>query len=240
MSALYHASMYFQDEGFLRYLVRVMVENIFPPSEHEMVVRKMTRDEVARLMAPESVTLHGVSGLGGSLTVTALLPYRALLVQALILEAKFEHNRRAHALLGSVLSDYIKVSLQNSQNIVLVPLPLGIKRQKERGYNQVGEIARYAAYHLRVGVEALRVEVRPEILVRIRETVPQTSLGREARLLNIRGAFGAASSPSHVLNSSDIYVLIDDVVTTGATLSAAYEALIKAGAKHIVILALAH
>jgi predicted amidophosphoribosyltransferase len=237
MSALYHASMYFQDEGFLRYLVRVMVENIFPPSEHEMVVRKMTRDEVARHLSPELIILNA---LPVAITVTALLPYRVPIVQALILEAKFQHNQRAHALLGSVLSDYIKVSLQNSPNIVLVPLPLGIKRQKERGYNQVEEIARYAAYHLRVGVEALRVEVRPEILVRIRETVPQTSLGREARLLNIRGAFGAASSPSHVLNSSDIYVLIDDVVTTGATLSAAYEALIKAGAKHIVILALAH
>ena len=220
--------MTFLNEGFMRALkhaVRVCAESVFPPRENEVLVRNATRDEVARLVDPQIIKI-------GELSVISLLPYRTPLVQALILEAKFEKNMRAHALLGAVLANYIKVWLE----IVLIPLPLGKKRRKERGYNQVEEVARFAAYKARTSDASAQIMVETGLLVRIRETVPQMSLGRAARLKNMSEAFGLA----HPLDPAFTYLLLDDVVTTGATLSAAHEALIKAGAKHVIVLALAH
>ena len=73
-------------------------------------------------------------------------------------------------------------------------------------------------------------------LVRTRETISQVSLAREKREENMRGAFRAA----HSIDPSHTYIVIDDVITTGATLQAAVDALKEAGAVHIIPLALAH
>lgn len=222
-----------EGEISMRNVVRALVEAIFPPREGELVVRKVTRDEVARVSAPATIVLHD---FGTPLSIVALLPYREPLVQALITEAKFEGNVRAQALLGSALADYIKV-WSAGQRALLIPLPLGAKRRKERGYNQVERAALFALKILHADEQLFDITFAPQLLQRVRETKPQTELGRRERLTNMRGAFGSA----HVrLDPSLIYVLLDDVTTTGATLAAAHDALVKAGAQHILLLALAH
>jgi ComF family protein len=214
--------MFFMRDGFIQSALRGVLEAVFPSRESEVAVRNATRDAVARLVVPHTIRVAGIS-------VTALLPYRTLLVQNLILEAKFHKNVRAHALLGEVLADYIKVYTKSA----LVPIPLGQKRRRERGYNQVEEIAR----HIVLNLPEVRLGI--DVLERIRETIPQMTLGRAERLSNMSGTFGAAH-PNIPLNTSTTYILLDDVVTTGATLSAAHDALVKAGAKRIILFALAH
>jgi ComF family protein len=105
---------------------------------------------------------------------------------------------------------------------VLVPVPLSRTRERERGYNQSELIARALArrWDLRVMVDCLR---------RSRSTVSQTQLTPGERSRNVAGAFtvnGAASSlhGAHVL-------LVDDVVTTAATLNECGEALFQSGAR---------
>lgn len=100
----------------------------------------------------------------------------------------------------------------------VIPLPLHRRRLRQRGYDQALELARPLAH-------ALGLPLRPDLLRRVRETAPQSRLDAPARRKNLRGAFVAASprSPlSHV-------ALIDDVMTTGATLHAAADALRRAG-----------
>ena len=99
----------------------------------------------------------------------------------------------------------------------LVPLPLSTARQRERGFNQAYEIARHVAAHL--GVPLVRG------LARIRDSAPQATLAWDARVRNLRGAFAANVSVRgrHV-------AIVDDVMTTGATLAAAANALRRAGA----------
>lgn len=109
---------------------------------------------------------------------------------------------------------------------VLVPVPLHRRRLRARGFNQSLEIAR------RVGAE-LGIEVRYEMLARIRHTAPQTSLSRAERQRNVQGAFRAATAvPAHV-------ALIDDVVTSGSTANAAARELKRAGARMVSIWAAA-
>ena len=104
--------------------------------------------------------------------------------------------------------------------VSLIPVPLGRRRLRERGYNQSQCIANA------LGASA-GVPVRIDLLQRLRETPTQTALTPEARHANVAGAFHAGAVQGLEL------VLVDDVFTTGATLAAAGAALIAAGAARV-------
>lgn len=102
---------------------------------------------------------------------------------------------------------------------LVIPIPLHPAREKKRGYNQSALIAQH--FCRKAGYE-----YAPDLLKRARITVPQVGLNAEDRLKNMQNAFKAES-----LKFGDLKILlIDDVCTTGATLAAATEALLEAGA----------
>jgi ComF family protein len=110
---------------------------------------------------------------------------------------------------------------------LILPIPLGKKRLKERGYNQVGLIARPLAM-------ALGLEYAPHLLTRQRETRTQVGLSKQARRENVRDAFSAGRQ----VNGKTVLVM-DDVATTGSTLSSAADALFSSGAKNVYALTVA-
>lgn len=112
---------------------------------------------------------------------------------------------------------------------LVVPVPLHWRRRLARGYDQAAGIARPLARRLGLPAESP--------LVRRRATPPQTSLAREARRRNLRAAF-AVPGPATVAGRT--VALVDDVVTTGATLDAAARCLVRAGAAAVVAVAAAH
>lgn len=108
---------------------------------------------------------------------------------------------------------------------LVVPVPLHPARLRQRGFNPAALLARSLA-------RAHGLPVAPRALERVRDTPSQTGLDRRARARNVAGAFRVrpgARIPAHVW-------LVDDVVTTGATLRAAALALGRAGARRIVAL----
>lgn len=110
----------------------------------------------------------------------------------------------------------------------LIPVPLHVSRLRRRGYNQALELARPLG-------RALDVPVLPAALLRTRATAAQTELDRTARRRNVRGAFAvarAASLPAHV-------VVLDDVMTTGATVAECVRVLKRAGVARVDVWALA-
>lgn len=110
----------------------------------------------------------------------------------------------------------------------VVPMPLSVQRLRERGFNQALEIARRLA----------PAKTDAHTLLRIRDTAPQRSLDRAGRLLNVRGAF--AVEPSRAARVVGRHVLlVDDVMTSGASLHAAAAALRQAGAVRVSALVLA-
>ncbi len=197
---------------------------LFPPRVDEAVVRNVSTDEFLTLMNPRLVpeTRPGT---------VALFSFSDPRVRATIHETKYHGNERAFEFLSLALADYLRDCDERHRMSFIVPIPLGKERRKERGYNQVEEIANRAAKQL-----GGASEVDSAFLIRTRETTSQVSLPRREREENMRGAFKATrrADPSHT------YIVIDDVLTTGATLQAAISALQEAGASHIIPLALAH
>ena len=109
----------------------------------------------------------------------------------------------------------------------LVPVPLARARLRERGFNQAELIAD------RLG-DLIGLPVRRHWLARVRETPPQTDLPAEDRKTNVGGAFAARSGVAghHV-------ILVDDVLTTGATCRECARALRRAGARRVDVVTVA-
>ncbi len=134
---------------------------------------------------------------------------------------RFKFHRDLAA--GRLLSQLMVESLaQADRPDALVPIPLHRKRLRARGYDQALELARPVS-------RALRIPLLRDVLVRARHTAPQSRLDAVQRRRNLRKAFvvgPGVTVPAHV-------VLIDDVMTTGATLHAAAHALRRAGVARV-------
>lgn len=110
---------------------------------------------------------------------------------------------------------------------VIIPVPLSAERRAERGYNQANLLGQQAA-------KQMNIPCRPDDLRRIQNTHQQTGLNAWQRAENVKGAFAAAAG---FANQS--VLLIDDVVTTAATLEACADALSGAGARDVYAIAVA-
>ena len=109
------------------------------------------------------------------------------------------------------------------ERVALVPVPLSAARWRERGYNQSAVLADALAPYVGLAVWG-------DVLERTRATRSQTRLTPGERLTNVAGAFRAAPAAGPRLRGAHL-VLVDDVVTTAATLNACAAALVAAGAR---------
>jgi ComF family protein len=154
--------------------------------------------------------------------------YEAPLVQAILL-LKFEQIEP----LGSWFAERLAELAHNEGNLlaadVVVPVPLHRDRERERGYNQAALISRPLAKRLRLPHKAV-------LLMRTRARPDKRILSLEERWDSVRGAF--ATRPGSQVDSLRV-LLVDDVLTTGATLDACARALREAGAKSVIGLTVA-
>jgi ComF family protein len=140
--------------------------------------------------------------------------------QEVVHALKYENTRALADPVGRRLANCVQ-ALGWTFDLVL-PVPIGAERLKERGYNQAGLIAQACARVCDVRYEA-------HALRRTRETRSQVGLGGQGRKENIAGAFVADGE----LARGQSCLVIDDVYTTGATLTACAEALLAAGATSV-------
>lgn len=112
-----------------------------------------------------------------------------------------------------------------AERAALVPVPLAADRERERGYNQSALLACALAPHW-------GVPVWEDVLTRTRTTGTQTRLTPEERRRNVSGAFAVGADAGARLRGAHV-VLVDDIITTGATLSACAAALFAGGARII-------
>lgn len=135
---------------------------------------------------------------------------------------KFSGLKRLGRPLGALLA-----GLELPRADVIVPVPMSPRALRERGFNQTLILARAVG-------RASGMRVAMDVLVKTRETRPQIGLSARERAENLRGAFTSTGQ----LNGQR-FLLLDDVVTTGATVRECSRTLRKAGASEITVIALA-
>jgi competence protein ComFC len=160
-------------------------------------------------------------------------------LRELILWLKFKGVREAAAPLAELTANYLLQSLvachlpapsevEGSPVTLIIPVPLSKRRHNERGFNQAEEIARQLSM-------TMDMTIMTNVFTRARNTKPQTEMnGVEERLKNLHDCFRAAPDVA-----GKNILLIDDVVTSGATFREAARALKIAGARTIVAVAAA-
>ncbi len=142
-------------------------------------------------------------------------------VREMVHHLKYEGYTR----LARLMAEMIAETIPTAKAALLVPVPLGRRREATRGYNQAGVIADALA-------AAWSLRSQPELLRRVRETASQTGLDPERRTSNVKGAF-AGRAPSGTQDETGLVILVDDVLTTGATMATAAAALSEAGWKRV-------
>jgi ComF family protein len=131
----------------------------------------------------------------------------------------------APALTERMLAARVEATASASAPALLVPIPLSDARLRERGYNQAWELTK------RLGA-ALHCPIDATLLLRVKDTPHQLAFPPEQRAGNVRAAFAVEPKRRAELHSRSI-TLVDDVMTTGATVAEATRTLIQAGASEV-------
>lgn len=194
-----------------------LYDTIFPPHESVLYLKKETPEGFIRHFSPHTFANSIV-----------LSHYENPIIRAAVTANKFHDNEKAATLLA-VLIEHWLATLPEAPTI-FVPMPLSSTRRKERGYNQVTRVLEHSR---------CQIEIQ-ELLVRNKHTKPQTTLQRDERFKNVENAFTLCKL--EVNFSTARIIIIDDVVTTGATMRAAYTTLLPHVPKdcEIICLALSH
>jgi ComF family protein len=158
-------------------------------------------------------------------------------MKAAIHALKYDRLHPAARQLGYMLAQAIaQLAADAPAEMLVVPVPLHRLKYAERGFNQARSLAVEALAFLRKSHPAWRLTLASSTLIRLKATESQAGLTPRQRRMNVRGAFTvsdpAAVKLKHVL-------VIDDILTTGATARATAQALAKAGAASVWVATLA-
>jgi ComF family protein len=192
------------------------------------------RERLCAVCGERIFTLHG-DGLCGECSMAVPTFERAVAygsydggLRELIHLLKYERVRPAARVLGRMLAEVIQGFAGELRSAVVVPVPLHGSKLRQRGFNQAEEIARAALKNLNRSGLTLAAGV----LQRRRATETQTGLSDHQRQQNVRGAFEVVS-PAQVAGTD--VLLVDDVFTTGATVSECARVLRRAGADRVFV-----
>jgi ComF family protein len=207
--------------------LKLVLDILFPPRSDRAFV---DIDAIISSLPPEEI---------GSEYIHALFRYKELPVKKLVLQIKYYGNKKITAICGQILYSYIVEELSDQLSFndftapLLIPIPLSAERRKERGYNQceclIDEMKKYDPQN--------HFEASYDLLIKSKNTTEQKSLKRKDRLKNLHNIF-QISDPGRICNRN--IIIIDDVCTTGATFEEACHALLQAGARNVLCLAVAH
>lgn len=217
----------------MKKILEYLLDLILPRSKILRALEEMTPEKFLAATGQNRTT--------NSATENALVrfDYKHPLVRQAVWELKYRGNKKVAKLLAECLYEELveeiteRKNFENFEKPLLVPVPLSKKRFRERGFNQCELLA--------VALETLGggnfFEVVRNVLVKVKETDSQTKKNRAERLKNLKNCF-AVHRPEKIAGRN--IILLDDVITTGATLNEARRTLKRSGARKVLCVAVAH
>lgn len=204
---------------------------------------------VQNLLVPEDSKIRGLMNLESAVmrdllpkspvyskNIFVLFDYQNKMVRLMIKAIKYKNNQNLRKRIASYFYEELvdmssEISLFEGAPPILVPMPMSKLEKRKRGFNQCEELVREIK---KLGGD--NIEVSYNALKKIRETERQTKLSREERILNVVDSMEAESK----ITKNKTIIVLDDVYTTGASLSEARRALLSAGAKRVIGIFIAH
>lgn len=171
-------------------------------------------------LKPEHLAVDGNEKNGTLISsITTLGEYRNPVVQNLVKELKFHHASLVAAELGPLLAALLEQTLPGAiaSGAIFIPIPLHPRRERERGFNQAALLARAIVHAL----PGHGVVVNEDLLVRTKHTISQTTLEDEQRQKNMNTVFALSKKTAPAAFTGATCILVDDVITTGATIQEA-------------------
>jgi ComF family protein len=163
-------------------------------------------------------------------SISILFYTKKSIVQKILFELKYKQNKKAGILLGKLIAATLKKSIAFDQNTILIPIPISKVSRRKRGYNQTELICASMV------TNGFNVPIFKGLLKSKNHTT-QTHKDRVQRGIYLDNVFKLTDF--NVLTNKDI-IIIDDVLTTGATIEAAYHCLLKANPKSISMVTAAY
>ena len=216
----------------IRDAARYALDTVAPPDPTVRRIEEMSVTEFLRQVVPDERETREDS-------IVAFFPYRTDLMKAALVELKTFRNRNIERLVGTIVCErLIELALARKasddfDNPLLVPVPMTRKSLRKRGWNQCELIVREITRE----DKGKMMEMRTDVLVKIRETADQVGRTRSERIDNQRNCLAASDGVD--IKGRNVIVL-DDIVTTGATLREAQRALLQAGARAVICVAVAY
>lgn len=208
------------------HLMNHILSLIFPQTDTERYVTALLQGTATLPRASIQLVGPGVS----------CFSYKNKIIRDLLWQLKYRGDIRIAKIFGQALAHHLATYLAQTTipaPYIVTSIPLSRRRQWWRGYNQADKIA-----HALTTTTHPKYEYAPRLLVRIKHRTPQAQIKNPvARLFNARGLF-AVTDQKQVQNKT--IIIVDDVITTGATLREATAVLQRAGAHHVLWLAVAH
>lgn len=144
---------------------------------------------------------------------------------------RFKYRDKAYY--GEKLAElmYERISPEQLENVIIVPVPMYKDKENRRGYNQAAVLAKNLSKRMGARYAA-------DILIRKADTTPMSGLNAEERRNNIKGVFETAKGKDSLISGKTI-LLVDDVFTTGSTTGECSRTLLAAGADKVYVLTFA-
>lgn len=222
----------------MKKIIETIVDLILPQSPLIKRIERMNTYELYRQTTKAEPPSEG--------WMHPLFDYSHPLIKTAVWELKYRGNRKIARLLALALYEKLEEELSEMSGLparggctpgakkpLIIPIPLSAERRRERGFNQ----CEYLLQELEQLDKGRTFEGERNILVKIRHTTNQTKMSKQSRLKNLSGCFGVKNS-ERLLDKR--VILIDDVVTTGATLIEARKTLRVSGAGEITAYTIAH
>lgn len=210
--------------AYFQYIKEQILDIVLPRDEKTEKLEKMSLLDWKNLMS-----------VGTYEGVMYFFAYQDETVRQAIWEIKYRNNEKIKDNFSELISDYLqedlseKMELENFSNPILTSIPMHNSRIRTREFNQSEDLAKSISNNLKLQFK--------KVILKQKETARQTTLPRSKRMINVKNSF-------RLLNGADVkeknFIVVDDVVTTGATMKELRKTLLDGGARKVFCVALAH
>ncbi len=208
----------------MKKIIRLLLDLLFPLSKIAKELDSLSMEEIFTKCQKKNST---------NKNIWSIFAYKDLLIKEMLWQIKFNGQRKYAEYCGKFLYDKIFEIIDKKLRYIIIPVPIHKKRRKERGFNQ----CEWICEEIMKIDQGKFLQYEPGAVNRIIYKQKQSWSNRKERIENMKGVFSIVKV--ELLKNKNV-IIVDDVLTTGATLTELVNIIIGSGAKKVLSFTVAH